>query len=317
MNAFQLAGLLYLGAAIAMGPVAIKEKRQNRIPDINSPNIRRLIGAIIFGGVLGPVFLLLGLKLASASSVSLWLNLEMVATMILGWLFFKDRLGRLGMLGAGGILLASVLLGVGEKAASPEAGFLIALACICWGLDNHLTALIDGFTPSQSTMWKGIVAGSINFLIGSLMASGIPALESLVLALLLGGFSYGISIALYIKSAQHVGASRSQLVFSTSPFFGVALSALFLGENLSLTQCASALLIAASILTLFRDKHEHYHMHEELAHTHEHTHDDGHHAHQHERDEEPAAARHSHWHDHQAGDHSHPHWPDLHHRHRH
>lgn len=315
LNAFQLAGLLYLGAAIAMGPVAIKEKYRHKMFSIASPDIRRLLGAIIFGGILGPVFLLWGLRLASASSVSLWLNLEMVATLILGWLFFKDHLGRFGILGAAGILFASMLLGLGDKTAAPEAGFLIGLACLCWGLDNHFTALIDGITPSQSTMWKGIFAGTTNFLIGSITASGAPTIKNLALALLLGGSSYGISIALYIKSAQQIGASRSQMIFSTSPFFGVALSALFLGESLSAIQYASAILIAVSLLALIRDKHEHLHTHQELAHAHEHTHDDGHHEHVH--DEEYPDMRHSHWHEHQSGEHSHPHWPDLHHRHRH
>ena len=315
LNAFQLAGLLYLGAAIAMGPVAIKEKHQHKIPNITSLNLRRLFWAIIFGGILGPVLLLWGLRLASASSVSLWLNLEMVATLILGWLFFKDHLGRFEILGAAGILIASMLLGFGEKTATPVAGIFIGLACVCWGLDNHFTASIDGITPSQSTMWKGMFAGSTNLLIGSIMETTPPPIKIIAYALILGAFSYGISIALYIKSAQQIGASRSQMIFSTSPFFGVVLSAFFLGESLSVFHYASALLIAISVFAVFRDKHEHLHIHQELAHAHEHLHDDGHHGHIH--DEKNADLRHSHWHEHLSGEHSHPHWPDLHHRHDH
>ena len=52
------------------------------------------------------------------------------------------------------------------------AGFLVLLACCCWGLDNHLTALIDGLTPSQSTFWKGLVAGSVNTALGLALATG-------------------------------------------------------------------------------------------------------------------------------------------------
>src|SRR5262245_33035033 len=90
----QLAGLLYLGAALGVAPALVRagtlafpHDRQGR---------RRLLGAVVFGGGLGPVLLLLGLRLASAASVALWLNLELVATVLLGVLWFRDRLGAAG-----------------------------------------------------------------------------------------------------------------------------------------------------------------------------------------------------------------------------
>jgi hypothetical protein len=42
----------------------------------------------LFGGILGPRFLLAGLRIAASGSVSLWLMLEMAFTAILGRLFF-------------------------------------------------------------------------------------------------------------------------------------------------------------------------------------------------------------------------------------
>lgn len=57
-------------------------------------NRRRLAGAVLFGGILGPVLLLFGLRLASAGAVSLLLNLEMVATAVLGVVLFREHLGH-------------------------------------------------------------------------------------------------------------------------------------------------------------------------------------------------------------------------------
>ena len=94
-STFQLAGILYLGGVIGVIPLMIYENTQskvNSIDKLNKNNIFRLLGAILFGGILGPVFLLLGLNLASASSVSIWLNLEMPATAILGYFLFRDHL---------------------------------------------------------------------------------------------------------------------------------------------------------------------------------------------------------------------------------
>lgn len=226
---FALAGLLYLGAAAAVAPRALR----GRTWKLDRRNAARLLGAVLFGGALGPVLLLLGLRLASAASVSMWLNLEMVATAVLGALLFRDHLGRVAWLGVGGVVLAGAILSYEEGTAGPRAGLLVAAACACWGIDNHLTALIDGITPTQSTLCKGLVAGSVNLAIGASIAPFDAGIVSVALAVLVGCLSYGASIALYISAAQHMGATRAQMVFASAPFFGVALAATALGEPIS------------------------------------------------------------------------------------
>ncbi|MCG6918917.1 MAG: EamA family transporter, partial [Deltaproteobacteria bacterium] len=86
---FQLAGLLYLGAAIGVIPLIMRERKFFWPWDINFKTSYRLLGAIGLGGVLGPLLLLFGLSLTSAASVSLWLNLELIATIILGFFIFR------------------------------------------------------------------------------------------------------------------------------------------------------------------------------------------------------------------------------------
>lgn len=312
---FQLAGLLYLGAALGVLAVLLKQKSWRPPWHMNRRNKRLLFGAVLFGGVLGPVLLLFGLALASAASVSMWLNIEMVATAVLGRIIFHDHLGRFGWLGVAGIVIAGAMLSINEGMAGVWAGLLVAAACICWGLDNHFTALIDGITPSQSTFWKGLVAGSVNLLIGISLHQYEATMAVTAGALGVGVLSYGASITLYIGSAQGLGATRAQMFFASAPFFGVALSALFLGEHISLLQIIAAGTLALSLTALFRDQHHHAHLHEQTAHEHSHRHDDEHHTHAHP--ELPASHRHSHWHEHEAIEHTHPHWPDLHHRHTH
>jgi hypothetical protein len=182
-------------------------------------------------------------------------------------------------------------------------------------VDNHLTALIDGITPSQSTFWKGLVAGVTNLAIGVSLAPFGSSLTHVLAALFVGGWAYGASIALYISSAQVIGATRAQIAFASAPFFGVVLSVLLLGESLGLAHLGSAVLFVLGIVLLTLERHEHAHEHPAMEHEHEHRHDDGHHDHEHP--ELPESVRHSHRHQHKAGVHSHPHWPDLHHRHPH
>ena len=313
---FQLAGLLYLGAALGVYPfLKLKGEDPNEFFIMDRINRRRLAGAIGFGGILGPVFLLYGLKLASAASVSLWLSLELVATAILGALLFNDHLGNRGAAGALGAVLAAMLLAGHEKAAGLEAGGLVCLACICWGADNQFTALIDGATPLQITFWKGLAAGAVNLVIGLLTSRWSAGSGTLLAALAAGALCYGASILLYIHSAQRLGATRSQTVFASAPFFGVLLSAAALGEPISGLQISAALMLAASIFALTLERHQHEHGHQGMVHEHPHSHDDGHHAHSHPG--LPPSTAHTHFHEHEEVLHSHPHWPDLHHRHGH
>jgi hypothetical protein len=131
----------------------------------------------------------------------------------------------------------------------------------------------------------------------------------------LGAVSYGVSIALYIGSAQQLGATRAQALFATAPFLGAAVSVLALREPIGIVEIAAAFVLAASVTMLFRSGHGHEHVHGQQEHMHRHRHDDAHHVHEHA--DPPRDGAHTHWHTHQPLAHAHPHWPDLHHRHDH
>jgi len=314
LDAFTLAGLLYLGAGLGLAALE-PFRRSAAVPAGRRPNYRYIAGMIVCGGLLGPVFLMLAIKRAPAASVAIWLNMELVATALLGWLFFKDHLHARGWASAAITLAAGLMLSYDGGAAGLAAGSLTALACLCWGLDNHFTALIDDLPPARSTMIKGLAAGPVNLLVGLALAGwALPPAAPAVKALLVGFVSYGLSITLYIASAQRLGAVRSQLAFSTAPVFGVSLSVLLLGEGLSAVQVISGVLLFGSVLLMLSEKHSHAHAHAAMEHSHSHTHDDMHHGHSHYGEEEGA---HAHFHKHEPGEHEHPHWPDLHHRHGH
>ena len=310
-----LAGLLYIGGAIGVVPTILRQ-RSFRLPwRSGSRTCRLLIGAIILGGVVGPWLLLLGLRIARSGSVSLLLSLELVATVLLGRFVFREHLSGRAWLGAAGAVAAAVLLAIGEGHAGLTAALLVAAACLCWGFDNHFTALIDGITASQTTFWKGAVAGLFNLTMGGLVLGGVGSLRAALLALLVGAFAYGMSIVLYITAAHGLGASRSQIAFSTAPFFGLVLSLLFLKEPFTGSQAAASALVAGALAILFSEKHAHAHRHQAALHRHWHKHGDGHHDHDHPDVSDGGV--HSHLHRHEPGEHEHLHWPDLHHRHAH
>jgi drug/metabolite transporter (DMT)-like permease len=313
LSPLLLAGLLYTGAAIALAPGALIGWR--RFVEADRRSWFRLLGAVLFGGVIGPVLLLLGLSMAPAGSVALWLNLETVATAILAILFFKEHLHRLTWISVAMIVAASALLSGGSEAGM-TAALLVAFACLAWGLDNNLTAILDRFTPAQITFAKGVVAGAVNVTLGLTLETQVPSIKSVGGALAVGAVSYGVSILLYVRAAQQLGATRSQLVFSTAPAWGLVLAWSLLHEPITWQQLLAIAMMAVAIWLWNRERHAHQHSHVGVSHTHWHRHDDGHHDHAHEGEVAPDAW-HSHPHEHAPVTHAHPHRPDLHHRHDH
>jgi drug/metabolite transporter (DMT)-like permease len=316
LNSFQLAGLLYFGAAIAYLPFLAKYGKRELSALKKTGKKLQLSGIVLFGGILGPLFLMIGLKTANATSVSIWLNLELVATAVLGVLFFRDHLDRYAIIGLLLTLAAGILITVQESGSGIFSGVFILMACIFWGLDNHLSAVVDGVSPQTITFVKGLFGGVTNLTIGMFLGTRLLHPEYIPAALIIGVFSYGVSIVLYVKASQNLGATRSQMLFATAPFWGILTACIILGEPYSLILLVSFGLLAGGILMMNLISHAHEHIHKKMIHIHEHSHDDGHHFHFHEG-ESNTNLKHSHLHEHKEGKHTHKHFPDLHHRHDH
>jgi drug/metabolite transporter (DMT)-like permease len=164
-----LAGLLYLGAAVAVAPFALREQRSTASRRQRS----RLMIAVAFGGGLAPVLLVLALDRTPAGTVSLFLNLELVATAIIARVFLQEQIGRRAGLGIVIVVLGGVILAGTAEAGIAVGALLVAATCVCWGIDNAITASLDSYTPSQITLAKGLVAGSVNLALG-LLLDGAP-----------------------------------------------------------------------------------------------------------------------------------------------
>lgn len=311
--AFTLAGLLYLGAAVAVMPVVVR--RPPSQPALAS-EWRPAMVAVVAGGAIGPVLLVAGLARTNAATASILLNTELPATVLLAMLVFREHLGRRLLWSAALITAAGALLTWEPGAAVDVGALLIIAACTCWGLDNGVTARIEQLAPEHVVALKGVVAGGANLAIGLLVAGwgASTGLADVVAALLIGAAGYGASITLWVKGARDLGAARGQVIFATAPFIGAAIAWIVLAEDVLALQVAAVVLAALGVAVSLRSGHEHHHQHAPLAHDHEHVHDDDHHDHEHG---DGFTGRHSHPHDHGAIAHAHVHVPDLHHRHDH
>lgn len=309
MGAFTLAGLLYLGAALAVAPFARRSPPTRAALRASLPNLSL---AVALGGAVGPVLLAVGLGLVPAATASLLLNLELVFTTIVAGLVFHEHLGRHVITGTALVVVGSIALTWSGDPNLRWGALVIAAACLCWAVDNSATAAIDQITPSHITLTKGVIAGGTNLLIG-LTTTAAPAVGPILWALLIGAIGYGASITLWVAGARDLGAARGQLVFATAPFVGAVVAWSVFAEPVTARELVAFAIAAGGVAFVLGSHHDHDHTHESLSHAHDHEHDD-HHDHVHE----PAVSgRHTHHHDHRPIAHLHPHVPDFHHRHDH
>ncbi|HMD73288.1 MAG TPA: DMT family transporter, partial [Steroidobacteraceae bacterium] len=111
-----LAGLLYLGSGLGLGILLIVRVIVHGRASIIWPRgaeLTWLLGAIVFGGVIGPYLLMFGLAQTDSASASLILNLEGVFTALLAWFLCNENFDHRIALGMALIVAGGVILSTG------------------------------------------------------------------------------------------------------------------------------------------------------------------------------------------------------------
>jgi drug/metabolite transporter (DMT)-like permease len=315
-----LAGLLYLGSGLGLGVLLLLRLSLGKVPaaDLRIPRAERpwLAAAIVFGGVLGPALLMMGLTSTDGASASLLLNLEGVLTAVLAWLVFKENADRHIVMGMAAIVAGGLLLSWEPGGAAFSNGALfIAGACLCWAIDNNLTRKASTNDAMLVAALKGLCAGACNTALA--LAGGAQTPDGLHLAgaLAVGLLGYGLSLTLFVVGLRTLGTARTGAYFSVAPLFGVLISFALWPQAPSVLFWPAAALMAVGVWQHVRERHEHEHSHEAMAHHHSHHHDE-HHQHDHGPDWD-GVEPHAHFHRHVPLTHRHAHFPDIHHRHPH
>lgn len=312
-----MAALLYLGAGFGMLLVQMSRlllKRQRTEAKMTKKELP-YIAAMILLDIGAPIFLMIGLTMTTASTASLLNNFEIVATSSIAMIFFKEQLDKRMWFAIVLIVISSMILSVEDlKSLSLSVGaiFIIA-ACLCWGIENNCTRMLSMKDPLQIVIIKGFGSGTGALLISIGVNGNHGSLPYILLALLLGFVSYGLSIFFYIAAQRKLGAARTSIYYAAAPFLGVLISWIVLRDAITASFLTALAIMLVGTYFAISEKHEHPHIHVEETHEHRHRHDDGHHSHH----DVEITEEHSHEHTHETQAHTHTHMPELHHQHKH
>ncbi|HDQ08289.1 MAG TPA: DMT family transporter [Methanoculleus sp.] len=326
-----LSAFVYLGSGIVLSGYYAFARRFGRRDQHQAPfersDIPYVTGSILTGAVIATIVLMVSLQHTPATTASLLLGFEAVATTLIAAGLFHEAVGRRVWVALTLITGACVLL-----AYEPEGAFGISLgalgviaATFCWGLDTNLSRHFSGKDPVRYVSIKGLSGGMIMLVLAVLLGQPMPPTAGLALAAMgvgLMGFG-GLMTICFLVALRSLGASRSAAFFSMNPFFGVFVAFIIFQEMPGpLFYAAFAVMVLGAGL-LITETHSHQHRHERLVHDHRHRHDDPHHTteagHVHGPEIPPLGkgGYHAHRHIHNEMAHEHSHVPDLHHRHGH
>ena len=231
-----LAGLLYLGAGVGATALLLvgakRVKLGGGITAFTREEVPFAIGMVLLD-VLAPVLLLFGLRSAPAASASLLNNFEIVTTALIALFVFRESISPMLWAAVALITLGSCLLSFNADEAFTFSGgsILVLLATVCWGLENNCTRKLSRNNPILIVAVKGLGSGVVALAIGFAVGERFSGMGSILLAMLTGFFTYGISIACYIRAQRTLGAAKTSAYYAAAPFIGAALSFALLGER--------------------------------------------------------------------------------------
>ena len=297
-----MAALLYLGAGIGIGMMSLFNKKdREKAESLTKAELPYIVGMIVLD-IAAPIFLMLGISYGSSANASLLGNFEIVATTVIALILFKEAVTKRLWVAIGLITLSSILLSFeGTDSFHFSYGsLLVIMATVCWGLENNCTRELSSKSTYQIVMLKGLCSGLGALVIALIKRESFPGIGYIAIALALGFVAYGLSIFMYVRAQNVLGAAKTSAYYAVNPLIGALLAFVFLSESLSWMYVIALIVMvigsALVVVDTFIRQHDHEHQHA-FTHSHggsTHTHTVRHsHVHKHYLTEEKHRHRHS------------------------
>lgn len=246
--------LLYFGSAVGLFLLMLFNKKQKFSLKPEKGESIFIIGVIIFD-ILAALFIVESLKYIDASTVSLISILEISFTIVISHFIFKTKISK-------NLIIAVILVSIGGILLSFDsstefklsiASMLTVFATACWGLENNLTAKVSDKNPLLLVFYKCFAVAIFNLL----FILNINIFEFFInnwYLLVIGFFTYGISILYYVYAINYIGISKTSIVFSFSPVFGALISLILFKEKITIYFVISLILMLMGIYFTIIDK---------------------------------------------------------------
>ena len=251
-----LASFVYLLASLVATPLLIKKKNYS----ITTKDKGLLVAIAVSGAVIGPLMFFAGLEESLAADSALLLNGEMIFSVFLATLLFREKISTAGYL-AVVLVIAGIIVVTTDMELSSSAfdvqntgNLLIIGATLFWALDNNLSKILSKrMDIARIVQLKSLIGGSILLVLVFILQIPISVdTEHIPNILLLGIAGFGASIFFFLHALKRIGTVKTVMIFATSSVFGLIFAAMFLQEEVSLFQIIAMIIIICGIYMLYK-----------------------------------------------------------------
>ena len=254
INPLVLTCVIYLISAITLTPVTLKKKASFQRNDL-----LLILGVSIAGAVIAPLLFFYGLHLTSASNTAVISNVEIVFTVIIAILFFKEKISRIGYAGLSmvtvGAMVVTSNLKFSDSYFNLDVGSVLVIgSALFWAIDNNVSKIITKrIDVLKIAQLKSGIGGTILLVV--VFAANIPFLiptTDIPFVLLLGIVGFAMSLFFFLKSLHIIGVVKTIVIFATSSVFGLIFAVLFLHEQVSAYQIIAICVMILGIYMINR-----------------------------------------------------------------
>ena len=254
--------LLYFGSAVGLFLIMLFNKKQKFSLKPEKGESIFIIGVIIFD-ILAALFIVESFKyiFLSCSLIGILVS-NKYRNRVNELKEFKNALNIFKTKISKNLIIAVILVSIGGILLSFDsstefklsiASMLTVFATACWGLENNLTAKVSDKNPLLLVFYKCFAVAIFNLL----FILNINIFELFInnwYLLVIGFFTYGISILYYVYAINYIGISKTSIVFSFSPVFGALISLILFKEKITIYFVISLILMLMGIYFTIIDK---------------------------------------------------------------
>jgi hypothetical protein len=250
VSPYWLASLLYFGAGLGtLFYYQFTKKKTTTHGKVSNQTF--WYGLMIILDIFAPIFFLIGVKETNGSLVGLLSNAELIFTLMIALLFFREKLSRFSWIASILIVFGLIIANYQGMSIQFEIGSLwIILGTLFWGLENNVSKKLSFGNPLFVVIFKGIGTGIGTLIIAFIINEVAPTFLYLMFSFVAGFLIYGLSLIFYVNAQRSQGAAKVQLIQSFAPILGGILSWVFFQEILSITTVFGYIMVVIALILL-------------------------------------------------------------------
>lgn len=256
INPLTFAAIIFIINGIFFTPIRKNKEKQKRLGKKNY----FLLGLIGICEVLAISTYFFGLKESTAVNASILANGEIIFSILIALMFFREKLAKRELPYFSMIIVGASLIPIGYDLYQHEMSLtnlvfgdlLILLAGLLYAINinmcRHISGMIDAKKITQVTSLAGggfalllILVFQIPF---NISPSHIPNIA------VVGIFGTGLSTYFFVIALKSIGAVRTILLYSSTTVFGMVFATLLLHEVITFQNVLSIALVLGGMYFL-------------------------------------------------------------------